>query len=72
MLRKLLGKSRPPPGFKLRHTLRGHKDWIGRIAWSPDGRTLASGSSDNTIRLWDAEIGKLLRTLIRRPHRPCC
>jgi WD40 repeat protein len=55
-----------PPGFKLRHTLRGHKRWIFKIAWSPDGRTLASGSGDRTIRLWDAETGKLRQTLQRR------
>ena len=27
-----------PPGVKLVRTLRGHTDWIGRIAWSPDGQ----------------------------------
>jgi small GTP-binding protein len=57
------GQDEIPPGFKLRHTLRGHEGWIGRIAWSPDGRTLASGSRDTTIRLWDTETGKGIRTL---------
>jgi class 3 adenylate cyclase/GTPase SAR1 family protein len=52
-----------PPGVKLVRTLRGHKDFIGRIAWSPDGRMLASPSRDKTIRLWNAGTGECLRTL---------
>jgi WD40 repeat protein len=56
-------KDNIPPGFSLRHTLQGHSIWIGRIAWSPDGRFLASPSSDQTIRLWDAQTGQHLRTL---------
>jgi small GTP-binding protein len=52
-----------PPGVKLVRTLRGHTNLIGRIAWSPDGRLLASPSADRTIRLWDAETGKCIRTL---------
>ena len=52
-----------PPGVKLVRTLRGHTGWIGRIAWSPDGRLLASPSVDSTIRMWDAETGEYLHTL---------
>src|SRR5436853_1628031 len=47
-----------PAGVKLVRTLRGHTNWIGRIAWSPDGRMLASPSEDRTIRLWDTTTGE--------------
>lgn len=50
-------------------TLRGHTRMIGRIAWSPDGRLLASPSGDNRIRLWDAGTGDCLSTLKRQKDR---
>ncbi len=52
-----------PPGVKLANTLRGHTDIIGRIAWSPDGRLLASPSADMTFRLWDTDTGKCIHKL---------
>ena len=44
-------------------TLNGHNTMIICIAFSSDGRILASGSLDKTIRLWDVSTGKLLHTL---------
>jgi WD40 repeat protein len=44
-------------------TLTGHSDAVNGVAWNPDGKTLASASSDNTIKLWDASTGKPITTL---------
>jgi WD40 repeat protein len=45
------------PTQQLRHELTGHLDAITCLAYSPDGRWLASGSDDRTLRLWDAQTG---------------
>jgi COMPASS component SWD3 len=44
-------------------TLRGHTAWVRSVAFSPDGRLLASGSDDQTVKLWDVETGQEVRTL---------
>ena len=44
-------------------TLKGHSDVVRSVAFSPDGKRLASGSRDNTIKLWDTATGKELLTL---------
>ena len=37
----------------------GHTKRVNSVVFSPDGNTIASGSSDNTVRLWDAKTGTL-------------
>ncbi|MEG4520113.1 MULTISPECIES: WD40 domain-containing protein [unclassified Microcoleus] len=51
-------------------TLTGHQDWVESVAFSPDGKMLASGSWDRTIALWDVAEGKPVRTLADRNHQP--
>lgn len=38
-------------------TLSGHTDRVWRVAWSPNGTLLASVSSDETVRIWQAHTG---------------
>ena len=45
-----------PVGTTL-YTYRGHSSGVGVVAWSPDGKRIASGSADNTVQVWNATDG---------------
>ena len=44
-------------------TLEGHIDFVNSVAFSPDGQRIASGSNDETIKIWDAASGLEVMTL---------
>lgn len=43
-------------------TLVGHMAGVSAVAWSPDSRTIASGSDDKAIRLWDRVTGRPMKS----------
>ena len=47
--------------------LQGHNDWIYALAISHDGKTVASGSWDGEVKLWNLADGKLVRTIVAAP-----
>jgi WD40 repeat protein len=49
--------------YPLPHTFKGHTTWVLSVAFSPDGKTLASAIGDETITLRDVRTGKQIATL---------
>ena len=50
-------------------TLRGHTGTVTSVAFSPDGKQVASGSAEGTLKVWDAATGQETLTLKGRCRR---
>lgn len=49
-------------------TLRGHTETVLSVAWSFDGRLIASGGSDGTVRLWSTQTERAVATFDLSPY----
>jgi WD40 repeat protein/tRNA A-37 threonylcarbamoyl transferase component Bud32 len=61
----IMNSSNPtqPINSELLNTLKGHSSDVNSVVFSPDGKTLASASDDETIKLWNPATGKETQTL---------
>jgi RNA polymerase sigma factor (sigma-70 family) len=48
---------------QVRHRLTGHRKSVSCVAYSPDGKMIATAGDEEAIQLWDATTGRLLRRL---------
>ncbi|MEE0961709.1 MAG: hypothetical protein U0L54_04100, partial [Bacteroidales bacterium] len=49
--------------FQCLKTLEEHSSVVNSVAYSPDGTKIISGSSDKTVKIWNANTGECLKTL---------
>ncbi len=48
-------------------TLEGHRDWVYRLTIGPDGSSIATGSWDGEVKIWDPQDGSLKTTILAVP-----
>jgi RNA polymerase sigma factor (sigma-70 family) len=54
----------PPEALVRMGTTRlRHTECVNSVLFAPDGKTIVSGGMDDTLRVWDAATGKLVRAL---------
>jgi WD40 repeat protein len=49
-------------------TLTGHSNWVTSVAWNEDGTLLASGSCDETVKIWDMSSGSAVEKCTLKGH----
>ena len=69
---KLCGAVLPSPaaGLLNQPASQGHTDQVYALAITPDGKTLASGGADRTVKFWNIATGEHLRTLRDEKYKP--
>ena len=46
------------------HTLAGHSGYVWSVAFSRDGKRVASGCADRLVKIWNAETGALVSSFV--------
>ena len=54
------------------YTFMGHNQAVKDIAWTCDGKRFISAGYDRVIQLWDAEVGKVVRSFTTKKLPFCC